>query len=175
MVDKSMLSEKEKALARYLAEVHNLANKGIKSRGKGRKVERVPPPHPPHQQHQQLLQQSSPSTSPIGTTVYAAPYPMAPCSRAFPTTTTTPHNSYHREHTPPFTASAIRPPPTAMLFGCAGPALPFNTRDTAYAYNYHHDAYADQLSDASSLYGPTPVLYVKDEHGQELAFKDRLY
>ncbi len=50
-------------MARYLAEVHNLANKGIKGRGKGRKVQRVvllhPPPH--------LPQQSFPSPSPIGT------------------------------------------------------------------------------------------------------------
>jgi hypothetical protein len=62
-----------------------------------------------------------------------------------------------------------------MFFGCGGLPLSFNPRDTAYAHNYHHDAYADRLSDASSLYGPTPVRYVMDEHGQELAFGDRLY
>jgi hypothetical protein len=141
-----MLSDKERDMARYLAEVHNLANKGIKGRGKGRKVKRVsllhPPPKPPQQQ-----QQLFPSTSPIGTTLYAARYPMSLLAQASP---------YHHDNTAP------RLPPTAHFssgFGnpaaCtmnrSSAAMPFsygglppslNTPDTTYAY-HPSDAYAD--------------------------------
>ncbi|KAK4118374.1 hypothetical protein N657DRAFT_628563 [Parathielavia appendiculata] len=51
--DKSMLSEEDKEMAKYLDDLYNLANKGIKGRGKGRKVMRVPI--------------TSPATSPINT------------------------------------------------------------------------------------------------------------
>lgn len=57
----SVLSDKEKDMARSLAKVHNLANKGVKGRGKGRKLERVLP----HQQQPQLRK------------FCMAPYPMA--------------------------------------------------------------------------------------------------
>ncbi|KAK4032837.1 hypothetical protein C8A01DRAFT_40706 [Parachaetomium inaequale] len=67
------------------------------------------------------------------------------------------------------------PPPTAILWGYSGPPLSFNTQDTAYAHYHHYDAYAD-YSDASSVHGPMPVPYIyKEEHGQDLAFGDRLY
>jgi hypothetical protein len=181
MVDKSILSEKEKAMALYLAEVHNLANKGIKGRGKGHKVERVlllhPPPHPPYPQQLQQ-QQSFPSTSPIGTTVYAAPYPMPLPNHHHNTAPQLPpiaHSSFYGLSNPA-TCSMNRPPPTAMLSGYVGPPLSLNTRDTAYAHHRHHGAYADQLSDASSVRELTPVLYIcKEEHGQELAFGDRMF
>lgn len=63
--DESMISDDDKEMAKYLSEVHNLANKGIKGRGKGRKVKRVMMLHPP--QHQSSL-----STSPISTASHAS-------------------------------------------------------------------------------------------------------
>lgn len=38
-----MISEEERNIARYIAEVHNFANKGIKGRGVGRVVSRLLP------------------------------------------------------------------------------------------------------------------------------------
>ena len=162
-----MLSDKEKDMARYLAEVHNLANKGIKGRGKGHKVKRVyPPPQPPQQQQQP----SSPSASPIGTTVDTAPYPMPLPNHHHNTAPQLPPMVSFYGLSNPAACIMNRPPPSAMLFGCGGLPLSLNTRDTTYAH-YHSDGYADQ-----SVQGPTPVLYVyKEEHEQELAFGDRLY
>jgi hypothetical protein len=75
----------------------------------------------------------------------------------------------------PAACSMNSPQPTAMLFGYGGPPLSLNIRDTAYAHHHHHGAYADQFSDESSVHEPTPVLYTyNEEHGQELAFADRL-
>ncbi len=161
-----MLSEKDQDMARYLAEVHNLANKGIKGRGKGRKVKRIHlPPQPPQKQQQQP---PSPSASPIGTTVDTAPYPM-------------PLPNHHHNTAPQLPLIAhpfFRNPaaygmnlwsPTAMFFSYGDPLLSFNTRDTYYTHT-------DQLSNASSMHRPTPVLYVcEEEHKQGLAFGDRLF
>src|SRR5690242_8381424 len=74
--DKSMISEEDKEMAKYLGDVHNLANKGIKGRGKGRKVKRVLMLHPP--QHQ-----SSPATSSISATGHTGPYQMSLLPHAF--------------------------------------------------------------------------------------------
>ncbi|KAK3903208.1 hypothetical protein C8A05DRAFT_14816, partial [Staphylotrichum tortipilum] len=160
--DKNKLSDKEKDMARYLAEVHNLANKGIKGRGKGRKVKRVHlPPQPPQQQQQQ--QQSFPSTSAIGTAVYAAPRPMSLLVQGFPNHhhNTAPQLSSFSDFNNPAGYRMNRPPPTAIVFGYGGPPLSLNTRDT---YSYHHGTYTDQLS----VYGPTSVLHVyKEEQEQE--------
>ncbi|EAQ90425.1 hypothetical protein CHGG_02360 [Chaetomium globosum CBS 148.51] len=41
--DASMISEEERNIARYIVEVHNFANKGIKGRGVGRVVSRLLP------------------------------------------------------------------------------------------------------------------------------------
>ncbi|KAK4095784.1 hypothetical protein N658DRAFT_94956 [Parathielavia hyrcaniae] len=164
LVDGSVLSESEKNMAAYLAEVHNLANKGIKGRGKGRKVKRVShPPRPPHQQ-----QQSFPSTSPIGTTVYAAPCPMPLPNHHYNTLPRLPPiadpSLYGLSN--PAACSMDWLPPTAMVFGYGGPPLSLNISNSASAHNHHHGAYADQFSDASSVHEPTPVLYTyNEEHG----------
>ena len=71
-----------------------------------------------------------------------------------------------------------RPPPHMAGYnnnGGAPPHLSINTRDA-----YGHGAYgmldSDQLSDASSVHGSTPVMHVyEDGEGRELAFGDRLY
>ena len=131
------------------------------------------PPRQPPQPPQPQQQQSFRSTSPIGTTVSVAPFLLV---QGFPN-----HHHNTAPQLPPiahFSASGFgnpaacimnRPPPTAMLFRCGGlpGPLSLNTRDTAYAHYHHYDAYADH-SDASSVYGAM-------EHGQDLAFGDRLY
>lgn len=172
-----MLSEEEKEMAKYLAEVHNLANKGIKGRGKGRKVKRVLMLHPP--------QQPAPAASPVSTTtVHASTYPMS----------LLPHGLSH-VHAPPPPPPQLQQQPTAHhglpYYGLSNPAaysmsrppsnmlfganMGMNTRDT-----YGHGGYSmldsDQISDVSSVHGSTPVMHVYDEeHGRELAFGERLY
>ncbi|KAL2166382.1 hypothetical protein VTG60DRAFT_2811 [Thermothelomyces hinnuleus] len=68
--DKSMISEEDKEMAKYLSDVHNLANKGIKGRGKGPKVKRVLTRPPPQQQ-------SAPATSPSITTTHTGHHQAA--------------------------------------------------------------------------------------------------
>jgi hypothetical protein len=65
-----MISEEDKEMVKYLEDVHNLANKGIKGRGKGRKVQRLSM----HQQHQQ---QQQPQPTHHGLLYYDLSYPAA--------------------------------------------------------------------------------------------------
>jgi len=184
--DKSMISEEDKEMAKYLGDVHNLANKGIKGRGKGRKVKRVLMLHPP--QHQ-----SSPATSPISATGHTGPYQVSLLPHAFShmhvaqqqqqqqqqqqhqqqqqqqqQQQPTHHGLPYYGLSNPAAYSMSRPP--NMLFG----PLSINTREP-----YGHGGYgmdSDQLSDASSVHGSTPVMHgYEDEHGRELAFGERLY
>jgi hypothetical protein len=174
MKDKSMISEEDKEMAKYLGDVHNLANKGIKGRGKGRKVKRVMMLHPPQQQ-------SSPATSPISTDGHAGPYPMSLLPHALSHLHMTQQQQQQQQQhqtmhhglpyygvSNPAAYSMSRPP--NMLFG----SLSINTREP-----YGHGGYgmdSDQLSDASSVHGSTPVMHTyEDEHGRELAFGERLY
>jgi hypothetical protein len=220
MEDQSMLSEEEKEMAKYLADVHNLANKGIKGRGKGRKVKRVMMLHPPQPQHHQQQQQlPSPDASPISTTsMHATPYhPMslAPHHHGLPVV----HHHHHQPPTPPpqhqhhqhhqhqhqqqqhhhhqhphpslpfYSANttysmntATRPPPS-LLFGGGGN----NNGLGIHTPHHNHGGYgggmldSDQLSDASSVHGSTPVsgppmhVYGDEQQGRGLAFGERLY
>jgi hypothetical protein len=175
MVDESSISEEEKEMARYITDVHNLVNKGIKGRGKGCKVKRLTLLHPPQPQSQQY---SSPDSSPISPTAIvhtAAPYPMTLLAHGLPNLHNTPphpttaYHGHHHHHHQAFyglsnpAAYSMARPSANMIFG--GP-LTINTRDA-----YGHGAYGmldpDQLSDASSVHGSTPVM--------ELTFGERLY
>ncbi|KAL2162652.1 hypothetical protein VTH06DRAFT_6488 [Thermothelomyces fergusii] len=187
--DKSMISEEDKEMARYLVDVHNLANKGIKGRGKGRKVKRVVMLHPP--QHQ-----PSPSTSPISAPGHAGVFQTSLQPHAFPQLHVGQqqqqqhnhqqqqhHNQYHPQQQQPQPAThglpyynlsnqaaygTSRPP--SMLFG----PLSINTREP-----YGHGVYgmdSDQLSDASSAHSSPPGMHpFEDDHGRGLAFGERLY
>ncbi|KAL2196243.1 C2H2 transcription factor [Corynascus similis CBS 632.67] len=177
--DKSMISEEDKEMAKYLVDVHNLANKGIKGRGKGRKVKRVLMLHPP--QHQ-----TSPSTSPVSTIGHTAPYQMNLPTHPFPhmhigqQQQQQQHQQQQQQQQPlahsipyyglsnPAAYSMSRSP--NMVFG----PLSINTRDP-----YGHGVYgmdSDQLSDASSAHGSPHVMHAyEDEHGRELAFGERIY
>ncbi|KAK4152623.1 hypothetical protein C8A00DRAFT_16079 [Chaetomidium leptoderma] len=158
-MDKGTLSEEEQEMARYIADVHNLANKGIKGRGKGRKVRRV--------------------TNPMNTTtVHANPYPMSLLQQGLPNLRAPPQQPTMQQHGLPMyglsnpAAYSMSRPPNNMLFGGG---LAINTRDT-----YGHGGYgmldSDQLSDASSVHGSTPVMHMyEEEHARELAFGERLY
>ncbi|KAK4148101.1 C2H2 transcription factor [Dichotomopilus funicola] len=179
MKDESMISDEDKEMAKYLTEVHNLANKGIKGRGKGRKVKRVMLVHPPQQQ-------SSPATSPISTSSEnSASYPMSAIPHSFSHIQLAQQHHHqqqqqqqHYQHhqsthsslpyygpSNPSAYSMSRGP--NMLFG----SLSINTRDP-----YHYGMDSDQLSDASSVHGSTPVMHTyEDEHGRELTFSERLY
>lgn len=167
-------------MAKYLTEVHNLANKGIKGRGKGRKVKRVMLVHP-------TQQQSSPATSPISTSSEdGTSYPMSAIPHPFSHIQLAQQHHHqqqqqqqqHYQHhqsthsslpyygpSNPSTYSMSRGP--NMLFG----GLSINTREP-----YHYGMDSDQLSDASSVHGSTPVMHTyEDEHGRALSFSDRLY
>jgi hypothetical protein len=178
-VDESTISEEEREMAKYIIDVHNLANKGIKGRGKGCKVKRVNLVHPPQPQPQHHL---SPASSPISPTAIvhtAAPYPMSLLPHGLPNLhDTSPHHHNHHQHS----TAAYHGHPHQALYGLSNPAaysmarpsanmifggpLTINTRDA-----YSHGAYgmldSDQLSDASSVHGSTPVM--------ELTFGERLY
>ncbi|KAK4127742.1 hypothetical protein N657DRAFT_224874 [Parathielavia appendiculata] len=179
VVDDSMISEEEREMARYITEIHNLANKGIKGRGKGCKVKRVMLLQPPQQQLQQLPSPASSPSTPTTVVHSAAPYSMSLLPHGLPNMHTPPQQQqtaaasvYHGHHHQPFYHGLSHPaaysmgrgPPPNMIFG--GP-LTLNTRD---AYS-HHGAYgmldSDQLSDASSVHDSTPVM--------DLAFGERLY
>ncbi|KAL1835914.1 hypothetical protein VTJ49DRAFT_5892 [Mycothermus thermophilus] len=204
MEDKSLLSEEEKEMAKYLAEVHNLANKGIKGRGKGRKVKRVMMLHPP--------QPPSPSPSPVSAAspLDTSPYPVSLVSHGLPHHHHH-HLSHHHQHNiPPLPQTSAPhgqhgglpfyggglsnpaaysmsrpplpppPPPAGMLYD-GGASLGVHTTTTPRdAYTHHHGGFAmldsDTLSDASSVHGSTPVMPVyEDDHGRVLAFGERLY
>jgi hypothetical protein len=172
--DKSMISEEDKEMAKYLGDVHNLANKGIKGRGKGRKVRRVLMLHPPQQQ-------SSPATSPVSAIAgHASHYPMSLMPHTFSHLHMAQQHQQQQQQQPlphhglpyyglsnPAAYSMSRQP--NMLFG----PLSINTREP-----YGHGGYgmdSDQLSDASSV-GSTPVMNpYEDEHGRDLTFGERLY
>ena len=166
-----MISEEDKEMAKYLGDVHNLANKGIKGRGKGRKVKRVMMLHPPQPQ-------SSPATSPINPDGHTGPYPMSLLPHALSHLHMTQqqqqqHQAVHHGLpyygvSNPAAYSMSRPP--NMLFG----SLSINTREPYGHAGYGMDS--DQLSDASSVHGSTPVMHTyEDEHGRELTFGERLY
>ncbi|KAK4241460.1 hypothetical protein C8A03DRAFT_41176 [Achaetomium macrosporum] len=163
--DKSMISEEDKEMARYIADVHNLANKGIKGRGKGRKVKRILP-HP--------LQQVPPATHSMITTsaARATHFPMPLMSHGLP-----------HAHAPPPQQPAA--PLGQHFYDLSNPAAYSMSRPSSYPYGVTRDAHghesygildSDQMSEASSLHSPSPVMHVyEDEHDRELAFGDRLY
>ncbi|AEO56910.1 C2H2 transcription factor [Thermothelomyces thermophilus ATCC 42464] len=198
--DKSMISEEDKEMARYLVDVHNLANKGIKGRGKGRKVKRVLMLHPP--QHQ-----ASPSTSPVSATGHTGPYQMSLQPHAFPQQQQQQQQQQHHQHHhhqqqqqhhhhqqqqhhhQQHQQHQQQPAPHGLpYYGLSNPAaysmsrhpsmlfgpLSINTREP-----YGHGVYgmdSDQLSDASSAHSSPAVMHpFEDEHGRELAFGERLY
>jgi hypothetical protein len=136
-VDESTISEEEREMARYIIDVHNFANKGIKGRGKGCKVKRVNLVHPPQPQPQHHLSQAIVHTT--------GPSPMSLPTHGLPTL---PHHqlqhptaAYHGQHYQAFydlsnpVAYIMAPPSANMLSG--GP-LTNSTQD-------------DQLSDMMEL------------------------
>jgi hypothetical protein len=81
IVDKNMISEEDKEMARYIADVHNLANKGIKGRGKGRKVKRIlrhPLPQAPATPHTVTTPSATHCAMPLISHTHWLPYLRAP-------------------------------------------------------------------------------------------------
>ncbi|AEO61005.1 hypothetical protein MYCTH_2310780 [Thermothelomyces thermophilus ATCC 42464] len=171
MVNQDMVSEEEKEMARYVIEVHNLANKGIKGRGKGCKVKRVTLLHPP-QQH------SLPASSPISITTAsntstihsAAPYPMSPLPHGLPNMHTPPQHlpmAMEHDHQAIYGLNnlatySIAGPPPHTVFG--GPVA-ISTHGVLYAPYSILDS--EQLRYASSVDGSTLVM--------DLPFGDRMH
>jgi hypothetical protein len=162
IVDKSMISEEDKEMARYIADVHNLANKGIKGRGKGRKVKRIlPHPLPQAPAIPHTIITTSATHCPMPLMSHGLPHLQAPAQQQ----PAAPHG--HHFH------------------GLSSPAGYSMSRPSSYPYGVNRDAHghgsygmldSDQVSEASSLHSPSPVMHVYgDEHDQELAFGERLY
>lgn len=136
-----MLSPEDIEMAQYIAEVHNLANKGIKGRGKGRKVKRVTIMHLPHEQqpqhhhhhhHQQQQQHQlpSPAPSPVATTIHTAgPCPLTLLPHGLPNLNSLPYQPHLQpapQHHPYYgfsnpAAYSMSPAAAAAAAAAAGP------------------------------------------------------
>jgi hypothetical protein len=151
-----MISEKEKEMARYIADVHNLANKGIKGRGKAGKVKRILP-HP--------LQQVPPTTTSIISTAaaHAAPYLMPLTSHGLP----------HFHTPPPQQPAAPQGHPSSGFSNPAAYSMS-QTRETSSLHPpfpvMHFLTYVHQ----ELAFGDQPHVH-KYEHDRELTFGGRLY
>ncbi|KAK4138736.1 hypothetical protein BT67DRAFT_369905 [Trichocladium antarcticum] len=83
IISDDSITEEEQELIRYITSVHNNANKGIKGRGKGRKVKRIVLPQPYQQQAHHgtpMPSTSPPSSSPV----HANPYPFSLLPHSLP-------------------------------------------------------------------------------------------
>lgn len=159
ITDESALTTKEKELIKYLMSVHNNANKGIKGRGKGRKVKRIamsqPYPTP----------MATPASSPIyghhPFSVANLPHHGLPQLPQHPTT-----HTFHGLSNPA-AYSMGRPP--HMHFGMGLPA-----RDVHGGYDMMH---SDASSVGSSSQASSPMNHhmYEDEQERELVFADRMY
>ncbi|SPQ21086.1 cde855a6-0318-4496-a2f5-645bfa3dfa69 [Thermothielavioides terrestris] len=186
--DKSMITEEDKEMARYITEVHNLANKGIKGRGKGRKVKRLLPlpMQPSSAAAAATTTTTTTSLSAATAIVHGNPYSMPPLLphapphhlQAAPQPSAAHHGHQHHHFyglSNPAAYSMSRPSvSSAMLFGVG---LGINTRDVVHGHGAYGMLDSDQISEASSVHSPPPVMHhvYDDEHARELAFGERLY
>ncbi|KAJ4302245.1 DNA-binding transcription factor [Collariella sp. IMI 366227] len=157
------LPEEERELLKHIRMVHNLANKGIKGRGKGRKVDVIPQP---------------PSHQPIPMDVAPAMHHAPPHYSAgfLPQH----HNLPQLHHAPPPAAFYGRPNPHQPVFNTMGgrpPAMHFDGGFTARDMPLHGPygmLDSDQLSDVSSV--PSPVMHsYEDIHGRDMGYGGRMY
>ncbi|KAL2165628.1 hypothetical protein VTG60DRAFT_4092 [Thermothelomyces hinnuleus] len=149
--DKSMISEEDKEMAKYLGDVHNFANKGIKGRGKGRKVKRV-------------LDQSSPTPNPISRTGHIGPYQTSLLPPAFCHSDIAQHSSSPR----------ILPPASCIAQQQrTHHGLPYYGLSNGAAYSMSELPDWDRLSDTSSASLNAGHARLEDEHSDELTFADR--
>lgn len=171
ITDESSLTKEEMELIKYLMSVHNNANKGIKGRGKGRKVKRILPPQP----------YPSPMSSPATSPVYGHnPFSVTPITHAPLPQLHTPPPPPPQQPTHPF--HGLSSPPaytmggrhhTQMHFG-----MPFHhARDVVHGGGGYDMMESDVSSPAGSSQASSPMHHqmYEDEQERDLVFADRMY
>ena len=181
------ITKEEKELIQYITSVHNNANKGIKGRGKGRKVKRIVLAQPYQQQQQQPHQ-----TSPMPTTTSPAnsspihPYSMVLLPHGLPQLHTSPPPQ-QQQPMHPFHHSGLSSSPTAYSSSSSmGRSPPHHSHNhnhnhnmlfgsnmgDAQGYGMMHDSDATSPAGSSSSSNSsqvsTPVHDMHHHHQQQL-------
>jgi hypothetical protein len=154
----SELSEEDKEMAKYLCDLYPHANKGIKGRGKGRKVKRLvlPCPQP----------ELGPAADSASSNAAHTPYPM-PLPHALPLMQMQTPQPTHHPHSFP---------------GLSNPAAYSITRSNMVGVGARgpHAGYGMMTSEETSVVAngqvsPSSLALYEEDHGRELAFGDRMY
>lgn len=189
ITDERLLSEEDMEMVRYFLSVHNNANKGIKGRGKGRKVRRLDVPHmyplqPTSEQSSPARSSPSPSTDSTcsGDTNCSCDNRSGATTGTSVTTATT---TTHSEHAYASPTTRILPP--SMLPPQLPSPLPFHHGGLGAApggYGLGRPGMVFDIDGHASAAAPTTQggpaggsggLQQAYEEERELAFRDRMY